>query len=235
MHGGDFTFLGYREHLDDIEKKMCEWYGVKVRGRLTGRPGSPEEVTLLNRKIRWANGALEYEADDRHREVIMKDMGLQEGSNSVVGPSVHESGGDVAGEPMTAEEAREYRALTARANYLGTDRPDLQFATKEACRRMANPVDRDWARLKRLGRYLVGAPRLVWRFVEVDPEMAQRIDIYSDSDWAGDLDGRRSTTGGIMVIGGCAVKSWSSTQAGVALSSGGGRLCMPPPRPQRKA
>ena len=41
--------------------------------------------------------------------------------------------------------------------------------------------------------------------------------MLGDSDWAGCLKTRRSTSGGIASIEGCAVKTWSSTQATPAL------------------
>ena len=45
------------------------------------------------------------------------------------------------------------------------------------------------------------------------------IDAISDSDWAGDKASRKSTSGGLLVVGGVAVKSWSITQKSIATSS----------------
>ena len=56
------------------------------------------------------------------------------------------------------KEARKYRELAARANYLAQDRADIQFATKEICRGMCSPCKAHWRKLKRLGRYLVSVP-----------------------------------------------------------------------------
>lgn len=42
---------------------------------------------------------------------------------------------------------------------------------------------------------------------------------YSDSDRAVCLRTRKSTCGGVMFIGSCMVKDWSSTQKAIALSS----------------
>ena len=47
---------------------------------------------------------------------------------------------------------------------------------------------------------------------------------YSDSDWAGCKATRRSVSGGILVLNGCAVKCWSNKQATVALSTGEAEL-----------
>ena len=45
--------------------------------------------------------------------------------------------------------------------------------------------------------------------------------VYTDSDWAGCLRTRKSTSGGMLFFGGGGLlKTWSSTQASVAQSSG---------------
>ena len=46
------------------------------------------------------------------------------------------------------------------------------------------------------------------------------IDVYTDSDWAGDRISRKSTSGGMLCVAGSIVKSWSKTQSIVARSSG---------------
>ena len=52
----------------------------------------------------------------------------------------------------------------------------------------------------------------------------QGIDGFTDSDWAGCPKSLRSTSGGALMIGGHCVKSWSSTQKCVTLSSGEAEL-----------
>ena len=60
-------------------------------------------------------------------------------------------------EELVGSEAARFRAVAARANYLAADRPDIQYAVKEICRNMAKPVEGDWQKLVRLGRYLRGS------------------------------------------------------------------------------
>ena len=43
--------------------------------------------------------------------------------------------------------------------------------------------------------------------------------VFTDSDWAGDLATRKSTSGGVIVLGSHCLKSWSSSQGHQALSS----------------
>ena len=82
---------------------------------------------------------------------------------------------------------------------------------------MARPTKGDWTRLKRLGRYLAGRPRLRVLFEWQSP--ARDITAYSDADWAGDKTTRKSTSGGCLMVGNHLIKGWAKTQALIALSS----------------
>ncbi len=84
-------------------------------------------------------------------------------------------------EPLDPKLHTAFRGAAARANYLSADRMDVQFAAKEICRWMAAPTQQSWLALKRLCRYLVGLPRLVYRY---DWQTVEAIDVYTDTDWA---------------------------------------------------
>ena len=73
--------------------------------------------------------------------------------------------------------------------------------------------------LARLARYLAGATWLQYCFSWQDEVAARRLAIFSDSDYAGCLRTRRSTSGGLAFRGKHLVKHWSSTQKCVTLSS----------------
>ena len=79
------------------------------------------------------------------------------------------------------------------------------------------PADLHQACLKRLVRYHRARPRLVFKF---GYPRATHLEAYADTDWAGCPRTRRSTSGSCVMIGTHLLKSWSSTQAGVAMSSG---------------
>ena len=74
-------------------------------------------------------------------------------------------------------------------------------------------------KIKRVARYLVGVQNVVWKMREWDDNEEIGIDVFVDSDWAKAAD-RKSTSGGMIVFGGVAVKHWSRTQRSRALSSG---------------
>lgn len=62
---------------------------------------------------------------------------------------------------MVCEAATRYRAMVARCNFLGCDRPDLQYAKKEASRWMATPCHEDFEKRVRIGKYLNGGYRRI--------------------------------------------------------------------------
>ena len=144
---------------------------------------------------------------------FLGSWGLSPDSKSVATPGMKE----VADDNIDFNPSS-YRALVARANYLAQGRPDIQFAVKELCRKMSAPESEDWMRLKILGRYLVGESRMIswFGFQQLPDELV----IWTDSDHAGCTKTRKSTSGGVAMLGSHLIKSWSSTQDIVALSSG---------------
>ena len=73
---------------------------------------------------------------------------------------------------------------------------ERQYAVKEVAKYMATPTQGNWLLLKRLARYLIGAPRLVHTFEWHNKEA--HLSAYTDSDWAGDKISRKSTSGCIV-------------------------------------
>ena len=58
------------------------------------------------------------------------------------------------------EETNMFRAVAARLNYLVQDWPDITFATMKLCTKMSRPDTQDLKNMKRVGRFLVGRPRV---------------------------------------------------------------------------
>ena len=84
-------------------------------------------------------------------------------------------------------------------------------------RHFATPTKVAVEQLKRLVRYMVGAPRLVWHYAAQEENGV--LDTYVDTDVWGCLLTRRSTSGGVAMHGTHTIKHWSNTQSTVALSS----------------
>ena len=159
-----------------------------------------------------------YEADQRHAEIIVNQLGLENSVKTLTTPGRREG---TEGDEMelTGEEVTKYRAMTARANYLAQDRSDIQFSVKELCRKASDPRSGDWKALKRLGRYLTHRTRSVIAFPY--QKSYDKIVVSVDTDYAGCKRTRRSTSGGVAQLGEHLIKTWSITQAVIALLWGG--------------
>ena len=216
VHGDDFTVLGPSSQLDWFREQIAARFEVKFRGRLGPESLSSNSIRILNRVVQWTPEGIRYEADQRHAEIIVAELGLGPMAKPVSTPSTQTKNADE--EPLEPTSATVYRALAARANYLAQDRVDIAFAVKELCRHMSNPRNCDWDALKRLGRYLINRTRVVVHF-DYQP-MPQSLDIWTDTDHAGCLSTRKSTSGGVAMFGSHCLKSWSVNQQVIALSSG---------------
>jgi hypothetical protein len=220
VHGDDFVFVGHDADLAWTEKIMGESFLIKVVGKLGGDRGDEPEIRVLNRVLRWNAEGIKYEADPRHAELLAREVGA-------AGPAVRTPGAKgnakdkVEEEPLDEAATRWFRSGAARANYLAMDRPELAFATKELCRRMAAPTVSDAAALRRVARYLLDEPRLVYAFAW---QHHGSLRVYVDTDFAGCLRTRKSTSGGCAMLGSHLVKHWSTTQKVVTLSSGEAEL-----------
>ena len=217
VHGDDFTACGPADSLDWYEKAVSAEYEISVGPRLGPAPEDAKQARVLNRVITWFDDRIEYEADPRQAERLIDELGLT-GASAVVTPGVKLAYQEYTRDaPLGPEIVTPFRGTAARANFLSADRIDLQFAAKEVCRTMSAPTNLGWQATKRIGRYLVGKPRLVYVYRKQELDA---IDVYVDTDWAGCVKTRKSTSGGAIMLGRHCLKHWSSTQPSTALSSG---------------
>ena len=100
---------------------------------------------------------------------------------------------------MSPSDATLYRRAAARINYVALGRPDLSFASRVASSCMSMPKEGDEQIIKRIIRYLKGKPRVAIRYqFQEEPE---GLVVYTDSDWAGDITTRKSTSGVVVCRG----------------------------------
>ena len=217
IHGDDFTFLGTDDALDQAEAMMKKRYEVKIRGRLGPQKQDDKSIRLLNRIITWDEEGITWEADQRHAEIIFRELDLAKSAALTV-PGAKNTVDPEDEEPLSAEWASKYGKLGMRANFLAIDRTDIQYSVKEIARDISRPRESSWKSLVRLGKYLKGKPRLVIRYRY--QSRSDMINTFTDSDWVGDRIARKRTSGGLVQLGQHVIRSWSSTQTVIALSSG---------------
>ena len=170
---------------------------MKVRGRLGPGEEDMKAIRILNRIIEWTREGLWYEADQRHAEIIVKEMGLEEGKvkSEVPGDKlpVQEEDDDALPDGQT----KAHQALTARANYLAQDRSDIQFSVKELARDMSKPTKGSWKKLIKLGKYLKTHDRSGYLYQY--QALPEGLAVWTDTDYAGCKRTRKSTSGGSVM------------------------------------
>lgn len=124
-----------------------------------------------------------------------------------------------AGELLLAR----FGSVIGSLSYLaGATRADIAHPTSALSRFLAHPLPKHWAAAMRILRYLKKTKKigLLYR-ASADPRIRQIVlgPCFSDADWAGDIDDRRSTSGLVMKINGTAVSWKSKKQTSVAQSS----------------
>jgi hypothetical protein len=111
-----------------------------------------------------------------------------------------------------------YRSLVGSLRYLVNTRPDLAFSIGYVGRYMEEPHEDHLAAVKHILRYIVGTMGVGVFYPRRRGERAE-LHGYSNSDLAGDLDSRKSTSGVLFFLGKGPVSWQSIKQRVVALSS----------------
>ena len=106
-------------------------------------------------------------------------------------------------EPVNATECR---GLVGGLQYLTFTRPDITYAVNKVCQHFNDPTKADLKAVKRILRYLKGSLNYGIRFLS---QSSLTLYSFSDSDWAGCPETRRSTTGYCVYLGANCI-SWSS-------------------------
>lgn len=109
-----------------------------------------------------------------------------------------------------------YRQAVGCLIYLVSgSRPDISFAVSKLSQFLEKPLQLHWTAVKRVMRYLSGTRT---EGIMYDGARGIEIEGFSDSDYAGDILKRKSTSGYVFLIAGGAV-SWKSKKQPVTATS----------------
>uniref|UniRef100_A0A2N9IPP4 Integrase catalytic domain-containing protein n=1 Tax=Fagus sylvatica TaxID=28930 RepID=A0A2N9IPP4_FAGSY len=127
--------------------------------------------------------------------------------------SLHE--GDILSDPHG------YRSLVGALHYLTFTRPDISFAVHQVCQYMSTPTSTHLTAAKRILRYIKGT---LHHGIAFTPGSLS-LSVYSDADWAGDPDDRRSTSGMLIYLGSNPITWSAKKQPTVSRSSTKSEFC----------
>jgi hypothetical protein len=115
-------------------------------------------------------------------------------------------------------DATKYRSVIGSLRYLVNTRPDLAYSVGIVSRYMEMPKASHWAAVKQILRYVAGTLNYGCKYTRSGTSEPVLLG-FSDSDLAGDIDDRKSTSGSAFFVGMNLVTWTSQKQRVVTLSS----------------
>jgi hypothetical protein len=123
---------------------------------------------------------------------------------------------------VSPEEHKEYRSRVGMLLYLVKhSRPDIANATRELSKLMDKPTPAAIKELHRTIKYVINTSMygLKMHPKKLDENGLFELILFSDSDWAGDKETRKSVSGFCIFLQGCPISWKSKGQKSVSLNS----------------
>ena len=183
-------------------------------------PGT--KVNVLGRTKLRTQDAFFTLPDPKHRENVLTLLNLWHSKPSrVAGERKPRTESNT--QPVDEQRAELYAKCVGSLICSSIDRKDIRFETKELARHMRGPREVDWSNLIVLAQYLLHKPdfaRVTCLNAESKASGVLTVDRFTDSDWGGCLDTRRSTDCSLINVG-TVVIAHPQTQPGTPASSSG--------------
>ncbi|KAL5537917.1 hypothetical protein UlMin_045747 [Ulmus minor] len=113
-------------------------------------------------------------------------------------------------------DSKLYRSMIGSLLYLTASRPDLCYSVGVCARFQSDPKESHLQAVKRIIRYVNGTLDYgLWYSMDTTTDLVG----YSDADWAGTIDDRKSTSGGCFYLGNNLVSWFSKKQNSISLST----------------
>ena len=119
---------------------------------------------------------------------------------------------------MPPVEVTLYRSIVGSLRYLVHTRPDIAYAVGHVSRFMEHPTEEHMGAVKHVLRYMAGMLDYGCHY-GTEPGAHSVLTGFNNSDMAGDINTRKSTTGVLFFLGNKPISWQSQKQKVVALSS----------------
>lgn len=130
----------------------------------------------------------------------------------VSGTKLVKNGGEISENPTI------FKQIIGSLMYLSVTRPDIVFVVCLLSKFMTDPKSSHMAAAKRVLRYVMGTKDLGVFYRRNAGGTENELEVYTDNDYAGDVEDRRSTSGYVFLLSGGAV-AWSSKKQPIATLS----------------
>jgi hypothetical protein len=152
---------------------------------------------------------------DRYTDDIMRHVGMTNCKPMCTPLVVVEKLSARDGDPLSPDDATAYRSVVGALQYLTLTWPDISFSVNKVCQFLHAPTSVHWSVVKQIFRYLHGTRGLGVLFHKSSSLL---LSVFSDVDWAGNFDDRRSI-GGFAIFLGPNLIVWSARKQAIVSRS----------------
>jgi histone deacetylase 1/2 len=131
-------------------------------------------------------------SQQKYSQDLLRRAGMLECKAATTPMSSTETLSATDGALLSADDATEYKSIVGGLQYLTITRPDVSYAVNRVCQYLHAPWDTHWSAVKRILRYVRST---VTYGLHLRPAPSCVLSAFSDADWAGNPDDRRSTGG----------------------------------------
>nr|KYP66622.1 Copia protein [Cajanus cajan] len=207
LYVDDLLITGSNEKLiQEVKKKMMQEFEMTDLGRMSyflGLEFRDTEAGLILHQKKYATEMLKrFNMLNCNAAVTPMETGLKLVSNSEekqVNPTL-------------------FKQIVGSLRYLCNSRPDISFAVGMISRFMSDPRLSHLLAAKRVLRYIRGTLEFGLLFPKKHDQQKVELVGFSESDWSGDAEDRRSTAGYLFKFLGVPI-SWSSKKQSVVAQS----------------
>ena len=223
LYVDDILIVGRNvSRIDSLKKQLRKFFAMKDLGLVKRILGIRIERDRASKKL--------YMSQEQYIEKVLARFNMSK-AKVVSSPLASHFKLSSRHSPSTDKEKEDMRrvsyasAVESLMYVMVCTRPDIAYAVGVVSRFLSNPGRQHWEAVKWIMRYLRGTSKLKLTFGSGKPVLIG----YTDSDMAGDVDNRKSTSGYLMTFSGGAVSWQSRLQKCVALSTtragkSGGRI-----------
>ena len=215
LPGQERPALGLEVHMDDLHigghfallERLGEQLGehLRVKAWVIFPFGRMCLYTHLRRERRLTATACYIKPNPSHIQRCAELLGVSEGKGADTPLKVDDRGEEPTDAKQLDNEATPlYRRIVGILLHVVCDRGDLAYFVRIASQRLREPTEASMARLRRGVKYAFATRffELVFPFW-LGGGAPSRLELWSDSDWAGDTVTRKSASCGVIAVGGC--------------------------------
>ena len=217
--GGEIFYLGVyvddiilagcsEDRIKEVKAALSQKFEIKDMGKLHHFLGMSVDQNEKNKTV-WIG-------HPSYIENLLRKFGMQD-CTPVNTPVDVGSKLETTTDEEECADQQQYQSAIGSLMYLAVStRPDIAYAVGNLAKFTSKPSTKHWTALKRVLRYLKGT---IKHGILYSQKNSGECVGYSDADWAGDINDRKSTSGYIFQISGAAVTWRSKKQGCVALST----------------